>query len=853
MKQLTFFLMCVLTQAIACSAVGSELSVRVRDADTRQPLSARFSIRAADGTYPDDRIGLSRDKWPNIEAHGVFSNGDTTVALPDGAADIVISAGPQYIVERRQVEIKSEPAALEVFLKRRTNLRERGWVCGDAHLHMIHGEMQRKTSYAEVATTCRANGLDWAYVGQEYVGAGEQTLAAMQANCREQSSHEFRLMLGGERPKSLLGHHALIGIENPFVIPDDPPYHRAARQIHDQGGVLFPVHPLRYYPGKQYLGEWLDFPGNNLGRELLFDALLGPSFDGLSVLSDEPHYPDAHQLWFNLLNQGCFVPAFADSDACFDRPTLGKNVPGFWATYLYVGPKGQIDNQSLADAVRQGRTTATTGPLVLWDIAGKLSGDTLPLDGAERKVTIEALHAHHNWTIDEARIAKVELLRNGKVVRVWEPNTPDAKLALTIQETEPCWYAVRVFGTDYRWQVAMGSPIYFAKDAKSPKQPPMTVRVRGRIYDFVTGEERTAKVTVARGPAVLRTFEAAGQFAVDMPLDATITANDETGRTLIHDLLMDYGPVHRFLWQLDSETLAKPETFERLQALVREVELEFPLGHRMSGCYAANELTEEVEFEALRVLAGPVLSKATSPEPAIAMILLDKQQVKAGDEIQIAVVAHLPAVQQTDGVLGVECRAYDPNRPSGFNPLKVCSSAETKWSKAIEAGNGYRVLLGKLKVSDWVEAGPVGEIEINALLRAPGGKFLSHVGLRLPLGETKPALMAASNWPSVPISWPDHNYGIGPLKVCGKIGRAGQPTLDYRELKLTLATSAGTYTIDPLDDCRGCADADDAVYEGQYFDQILNEQSKLLPPLKVRKQPSVNWRESSVIDATGSP
>ena len=107
----------------------------------------------------------------------------------------------------------------------------------------------------------------------------------------------------------MLGHHALIGVADPFVIPDDPPYYRAARAIHDQGGVLFNVHPARYYPEKKAGGKWLDFPGNNLARELVFDAFLGPSFDGISVLSDDPAYDVAHRLWFNLLNRGLFVPA----------------------------------------------------------------------------------------------------------------------------------------------------------------------------------------------------------------------------------------------------------------------------------------------------------------------------------------------------------------------------------------------------------------------------------------------------------------------------------------------------------------------------------------------------------------
>jgi hypothetical protein len=826
------------------------LTVRVIDAVTKQPVAARLVLLAADGSHPGDRIGLSRDKWPGLEAHGIFLSGETTFMLPAGKTFLAASRGPQYEVARREIEIVADKSVVvELPLQRRLDLKKLGWVCGDAHLHMIHGEMQRQTSYPDIAVTCRANGLDWACVNQEYGGAGELTLDGLHAECRKVSDDEFQLSLGGERPKSLLGHHALIGVNNPFVIPDDPPYHRAAKLIHDQGGVLFPVHPVRYFPGKEYRGERLDFPGNNLARELVFDAYLGPSFDGLSVLSDEPDNRNAMQLWFHLLNMGLFVPAFADSDACFDRPTLQKNVPGFWATYLYVGPEGKADHAGLAQAVREGRTMATTGPILLWDVDGHRSGDTLPADGAARRVTVEAWHGHHNWTLEEARVSKIELIRNGEVIRTWEPDTPDAKVALDIEETEPCWYAVRALGTDQRWQVVVASPIFFAAEPVAAKRKPLTVRVRGRVYDFVTGQERPAVIRVERHSEVLKEFEVEGQFAVEMPLDASISAVGEDGPSISHDLLLDYGPVHRFLWNLDSEALGKRETFTQFESLVREVDLEFPLGHRMAGCYVAKALEVDTALESLHVTAAP---KATGGPVAVAAILLDKRQAQAGDVINTAVVFHDQGEGEKmgDALLVAEGRAYDPRRPSGFNPLKVFGTIEANWSQAESAGHGFRLIRGALEVPDWVDAGSVHALEINAFARRPGGEFLSHVGLRVPLGPTSRSLMVASHWPTVPISWPDHNYGIGILKICGKLGRVGQPRTDYRTLGMKVMTAIGDVEVHPARDCRGCADADDAIFTGHFFDQNPGDES--IPGLRdpIRAQPPIVWRELPVIDAT---
>jgi len=67
-----------------------------------------------------------------------------------------------------------------------------------------------------------------------------------------------------------------MGVENPFLISDEPPIFHSAREVHAQKGVLVYGSPTRYFPGKQYEGKRLDFPGNNLARELVFDLISWP-------------------------------------------------------------------------------------------------------------------------------------------------------------------------------------------------------------------------------------------------------------------------------------------------------------------------------------------------------------------------------------------------------------------------------------------------------------------------------------------------------------------------------------------------------------------------------------------------
>ncbi|MDB5392105.1 MAG: WD40-like beta Propeller containing protein [Planctomycetaceae bacterium] len=841
-------------------AATGMLEVQVNDAETNELLPARLVLRASDGTFPGDRLDCVVARWPYIEAHGVFISGRQVFELPTGHTSVTAAHGLEFLAESQTIEVEAgKTVKLSFHLHRLCDMRTSGWVAGDVHVHMLHGENQRQTSYADVAQTCAANGLDFVSVGQEYVGAGKLDLKGYVAECDLVSTKRFRMLLGGELPKSLLGHHVVLGVSNPFVISEDPPYFKSARKIHAQGGMMIPVHPVRYYPGKQYQGNWLDFPGNNLARELVFDSLTGPAFDGLSVLSDEPANEDAWRLWFQLLNRGCFVPVFADSDACFDRPTLGLKAPGFWTTYLHLQPETAISQQTVADAVRRGETIATTGPVLQFKIGGKISGSTLEPTGQPVTVEIDAWYAQHAFSLETKNsktgkpnsIARIELIRNGTVVRTWEPNETQVSLKHTIMEQEKCWYVVRVFGTDQRWQVGVASPIYFASQPVPSKREPSVTVVRGRIYDFKTGVERLGTVEIRRDDEVLCRFEAQGQFQVKMPLDAEITVQSHEARPIRKNLLLDYAPVHKFLWYLEARDLGKAETFELFEHLVQAVELEFPLGSKLPGCYIADELPHTGELHAVKIIDGP--ERRQDGTVAIAAVVLDTEQILPGDSMRVAVIYRDEGDTSKLGPLVVEARGYDPSRPTAYGALKKFAEFEKTWKTALDLGNGYKLISGVLKVAEWVELGPTGSIDLSIRARQGNGDA-AFLGLQIPIGPTKRALSLSSAWPIMPVSWPDGRYGVGPFQVCNRIGRMAQSKADYRLLHLELDVGQQHFDLLPARDGQGCPDADDATFAGHYLDQILSDQSHLAQPDPVRIQPVIKWRSDvPQHDATTKP
>jgi hypothetical protein len=449
-------------------------------------------------------------------------------------------------------------------------------------------------------------------------------------------------------------------------------------------------------------------------------------------------------------------------------------------------------------------------------------------------------------------VSKVELIRNGKVVKSWEPKTPEAHLTYEVKDSEPCWYAARAYGTDANWQVAVASPIYVAAEPVPQKRAPFATTVRARIYDFKSGKERTGTVEVRRGAEVLKRFEADGQFAVKMPLDAEIAVSGAGVREMRKELLLDYAPVHRFLWYLQSADLGKGETFERFEQIVRQVDFEFPLGHRIAGCYIAADLKDDAAFQSVEVVDGPAATTAGST--AVAAVLVDKEQVAPGDVIHLAAVFRHEGEGDADPnrLLVVEARAYDPSRPTGFGALKRFDTFEASTSKAADLGGGYRMVVGKLTVPAWAKPGPAGGVDLSVRARGASAD-VAHVGLLVPLGQTRRALCVASGWPTMAHTWHDHNYGIGPLKVCGRAGRPSQPRSDYRTLHLKVTTSAGVFDVLPARDGRGCPDADDAVFTGHFSDQVLHDESGLGAPDAVRPQPDIRWRDVPVVDATAGP
>ena len=109
-----------------------DVTLRVRD-EHGEPTVAAFVIRdAQQRVYPSPAKRLA----PDFAFHPqVYRADGETVRLAEGAYDVDVSRGPEYVSQRQRVTVGREPLTASFALSRWIDLPARGWYSGDHHIH----------------------------------------------------------------------------------------------------------------------------------------------------------------------------------------------------------------------------------------------------------------------------------------------------------------------------------------------------------------------------------------------------------------------------------------------------------------------------------------------------------------------------------------------------------------------------------------------------------------------------------------------------------------------------------------------------------------------------------------------
>ncbi len=585
---------------LATPAPAARLAGRVLDSATGRSIPCTVSIRPAGGAAITDHPSYTG---------GFRSAGTFEKDVPPGRVTITVARGFDYAAQRREIDLRDgERRALTFRLTRRTPLRQMGWVTGDSHVHMVHGERKVQVDFAYVALAARAEGLDYLSLCQHW-NVPEETPEELDAACRRVSTPDFRLLWNLEAPKNYwrgdvshcAGHGWTLGMRGRAPDGRDAiaellamsawdyerekpptPNFESHAFIHSLGGIVSYSHPHRWWWGAW--GGKAGFPLeehkriSNMAQELPFNTVAGPTYDSIDIMMQPQERgvnEKAQKLWFMLLNHGYRIAGTASSDTTFDNP--GGGVPG--KVRVYTDVTGAPSPEAIASAMKAGHNFITSGPLLLLDIGGREPGDTLRLDGPRKiLVTLRAWPA----AVPGARLTRVELVRNGTVVRSLEaaPAGGESRFRFTIAEDAPAWYIARCFGPTPD-EVAITNPVYF--ETPSYRRPePAAAHVTAAVRDARTGAPLAGLFEIVqmdgRKPVVIsRQAFRDGSFEAVVPATARIRVQAEGYAASMKSVFMDSPPLLDSMLQMTEDQLGDWATFEAIRRHLAHVNLAFDL------------------------------------------------------------------------------------------------------------------------------------------------------------------------------------------------------------------------------------------------------------------------------------
>jgi hypothetical protein len=585
-------------QSAAAEAV---LSGIVIDAASAQPTPCTVTIVDAHG-----QVVIERESFKaGFRCPGKFEK-----RLPPGRTKVRVTRGFETRAVERDLDLKAGTETdIRVRLERTVDLRKRGWFAGDSHVHMIHGERTIPVDFDYVALAARAEDLQYLSLAQGWE-MQNPTPERLEAELARRSTPDCVLTWNLEAPKNYykgdagrcLGHCWFVAMRGRTAEGQDAigllrdasawdyesskfshANFESHQLIHAQGGAVFYSHPVRWW-----MGTWGGQGGypiqaqmrvSNMAVELPLDTLIGPTYDGLDVITGGGELEanaKAFQLWALLLNHGYRPAATGSSDACFDRP--GGAVPGRARTYTFL--ENGFSLPGVARAMAAGKTFVTTGPLLLVTMDGKPPGSSFAADGQSHVLQVEAWAS---GTDTDGRLRKLEVMRNGRAAQTltvdvpvsqWRTNLPVVALPQT-------WWCVRLFGNDAQKHRAVSGAFFFDETGHLPSTP-TPVQVHARIVEAGSSRPLDGNlVEVAyHGPLQRDGKKHAfvrGECRLTIPGTVRLRAEVPGYSPVTLSPFFDHPALLEMITHLEDVDLLNWGTFERARAMLANVPLTFSL------------------------------------------------------------------------------------------------------------------------------------------------------------------------------------------------------------------------------------------------------------------------------------
>lgn len=465
-------------------AVTGELAVRVRDADSGEPLVSRLQVLASDERGYAPEGGFHR-VISATDIHYFHTDGDASVSVPAGPVQVEAWRGPEYLPVRRRVDVAAgERTEITLELERLVDMPAAGHLAGDTHSHdlhqgrygLSHEDYFRQLVAEDLHVTNALIHMD----GTRVMGRWDDLTGEPHP-----LSTPAHLLQYGQEFRGSFGHVGLLGIFE-FAMPliggtggtvfaADVLNADWLDAAHEQGGIGGYMHP--------YSRE-VEEPEDAALSEIALDVALGKGdfYDVVNYPYDD--LVNARMYW-RFLNAGFRLPATGGSDNFAD--VWRDAPPGSARTYARIdGEPGEpVRLQAWLGAVRAGRTLATNGPLLslrvapadpqgaVAEAADARPGDTLTLEPqatADLRVTVDVASV--------APLERVEILVNGAAAAIVDARGRERtfRVERTIQVPGSAWVAALAVGPAARavtdgYPFAHTSPVYVVRGGEPYADP----------------------------------------------------------------------------------------------------------------------------------------------------------------------------------------------------------------------------------------------------------------------------------------------------------------------------------------------------------------------------------------------
>jgi TolB protein len=394
------------------------LTLEIRDGQGRS-VPARVSVRASDGRVhapatawlrADDGFDRARQA---IETQYFHCAPPCSLDVPAGEVTISVQRGFAHLPWQSRLALAAGQSRTVTADLRANALPGNfgDWLSADLHVHMNYGGHYRNTE-ADLVRQAAAEDLDVVY--NLIVNKEERIpdVARFREDADLASDAATLLLQAQEYHTSYWGHLGLLHLSDHLLLPDFSSYRHTALAspyphngvvadlAHAQGALVGYVHPF----------DWEIVPARekSLTYQLPADVAHG-KIDYLEVVAFSDHRITA-AVWYRLLNLGFRLPAGAGTDAMANYASLRGPVG---LNRVFLDTNGQRTPGAVRAAIKDGRSFASNGPLLGFEVDGEGPGATV-------RRSSEAAIGFRVALRSPVPVDHVELVHNGRVVRSFE-------------------------------------------------------------------------------------------------------------------------------------------------------------------------------------------------------------------------------------------------------------------------------------------------------------------------------------------------------------------------------------------------------------------------------------------------